>query len=268
MKKLTGEELKRYARQIILPGIGEAGQERLKASSVLVVGAGGLGSPAAFYLAAAGVGRIGIADSDRVDVGNLQRQILHGTSDVGGMKTESAALSLARLNPTVKIVQYPERILPPGALDLARDYDVVVDCCDNFATRYLVNDACMLLGKPYVYGSVFQFEGQASVFLRGKSPCYRCLFPEPPPREVAAGSAEAGIVGTVPGVIGSIQANEALKLLLGIGKTLAGRLLLFNALDSEFRLMNVSRDPGCPLCGKNPKMKKLLDDYDAFCNRE
>ena len=262
---LSNEEIKRYARHLILPEVGLAGQEKLRASSVLCVGAGGLGSPIALYLAAAGVGRLGIVDFDRVDESNLQRQVLHGTADAGRLKTESAREAILRLNPNVAVDLYTEPLSSTNALDVLRPYDVVVDGTDNFPTRYLTNDACVLLGKPNVYGSIFRFEGQASVFdpKRG-APCYRCLYPEPPPPGLVPSCAEGGVLGALPGIIGVIQATEILKLILGIGAPLLGRLLLYNALEMSFRELKLRQDPECPICGKNPTIHELID-YDQFC---
>lgn len=262
---LSNEEIKRYARHLILPEVGMAGQERLRESSVLCVGAGGLGSPIALYLAAAGIGRLGIVDFDRVDESNLQRQVLHGTADAGRLKTESAREAILRLNPNVTVDLYNEPLTSSNALDVLRPYDVVVDGTDNFPTRYLTNDACVLLGKPNVYGSIFRFEGQASVFdpKRG-APCYRCLYPEPPPPGLVPSCAEGGVLGALPGIIGVIQATEILKLILGIGAPLLGRLLLYNALEMSFRELKLRQDPECPICGKNPTIHELID-YDQFC---
>jgi len=263
--ELNDNELRRYSRHLILPEVGTSGQKKIKASSVLCIGAGGLGSPAALYLTAAGVGRLGIVDFDRVDITNLQRQVLHGTPDVGRLKIESARETLRRLNPEVEIVTHAQKLSSENALDLIRPWDIVVDGTDNFSARYLANDACVMLGKPNVYGSIFRFEGQASLFaphLGG--PCYRCLFPEPPPPGMAPSCAEAGVLGVLPGIIGVIQAAEALKLALGCGESLLNRLLLFNALEMRFREIKLRQDPGCPMCGKNASIKKLTD-YAAHC---
>ena len=262
---LNDSELRRYARQLILPEVGREGQKKIRAASVLCVGAGGLGSPLALYLAAAGIGRLGILDFDTVDLSNLHRQVLHGTDDVGRAKTESARDAIARLNPEVEVVVHTTRLTRDNALELLRAYDVIADGTDNFPTRYLVNDACVLLGKPNVYGSVFRFEGQASLFaphLGG--PCYRCLYPEPPPPGSVPGCAEGGVLGVLPGIIGLIQATETLKLILGRGTSLLNRLLLFNALDMTFRELKIRRDPACPLCGSNPTITALMD-YNQFC---
>jgi Dinucleotide-utilizing enzymes involved in molybdopterin and thiamine biosynthesis family 2 len=260
---LSPDELHRYARHLILPGVERAGQERLKAARVLVVGAGGLGSPVALYLAAAGVGTLGLVDFDVVDVTNLQRQLLHGTRDVGRPKLESARDRIREVNPHVVVEPHATKLTSANALEIIGGYDVVVDGTDNFATRYLVNDACVLLGKPNVYGSIFRFEGQASVFSTPTGPCYRCLFPEPPPAGLVPSCAEGGVLGVLPGMIGTIQAAEALKLALGVGTTLAGRLLLVDALTMTVRTVTLRRDPACPACGTHTITE--LIDYDAFC---
>jgi adenylyltransferase/sulfurtransferase len=265
MIELTNEEIRRYSRHLILPEVGMAGQRKIRNTSVLCVGAGGLGSPIAMYLAAAGIGKIGIVDFDTVDVSNLQRQILHSDADVGRPKAESARESIKALNPHVDVELHTVRISSENALDLVRPYDIVVDGTDNFPTRYLTNDACVLLKKPNVYGSIFRFEGQASVFaphLGG--PCYRCLYPEPPPPGMVPSCAEGGVLGVLPGIIGCIQATEILKLALGKGSSLIGRLMLFNALDMKFRELKLRKDPKCPLCGPNPSITGLID-YDQFC---
>lgn len=261
---LSHEEVLRYSRHLILPEVGVEGQARLKDARVLLVGAGGLGSPAALYLAAAGVGALGVVDADRVDASNLQRQVLHGTPDVGRPKTESAADRLREINPHVEVAGFAERLTSANALEILRPFDVIVDGSDNFPTRYLVNDACVLLGKPDIYGAIFRFDGQASVFGAPGGPCYRCLFADPPPPDLVPSCAEAGVLGVLPGIIGSIQATEALKLILGIGQSLAGRLLLFDALKLEFRELAIARDPDCPVCGTHPTVKTLID-YEAFC---
>ena len=260
---LSPEELQRYARHIILPGVELAGQERLKAARVLVIGAGGLGSPVALYLAAAGIGTLGLVDFDVVDVSNLQRQLLHGTNDVGRTKLDSARDRIRDVNPHVRVVAHPARLTSSNALEILRGYDVVVDGTDNFSTRYLVNDACVLLAIPNVYGSIFRFEGQASVFSTPDGPCYRCLFPEPPPPGMVPSCAEGGVLGVLPGLIGTIQATEAIKLVLGIGSSLAGRLLLVDALTMEMRSVKLRRDPQCPACGT--RTITGLIDYDEFC---
>jgi adenylyltransferase/sulfurtransferase len=263
--KLTNEEIRRYSRHLTLPEVGVAGQEKLKAASVLCIGAGGLGSPVAMYLAAAGVGRIGLVDFDVVDETNLQRQIIHGTSAVGRPKLESARARLSDINPHVAVECHAMRLSSENTLELFGCYDVVIDGTDNFPTRYLSNDACVLLKKPNIYGAIFRFEGQASVFaphLGG--PCYRCLFPEPPPPGMVPSCAEGGVLGVLPGVIGVIQATEAIKLILGKGESLLGRLLLYNALDMKFREMRIRRDPACPVCGERRTITKLVD-YEQFC---
>jgi sulfur-carrier protein adenylyltransferase/sulfurtransferase len=261
--KLEPEELVRYSRHIGLAEVGENGQRRLKQSSVLIVGAGGLGSPAALYLAAAGIGRLGIVDHDAVDLSNLQRQVLHDTSRIGLRKTTSANARVHAINPHVQVETFDEELTAANALGIIAGYDVVVDGTDNFKTRYLTNDACVLLGKPNVYGSVLRFEGQASVFATSDGPCYRCLFREPPPPGLVPSCAEAGVLGVLPGLIGTIQATEAIKLVLGAGETLAGRLLLVDALRMSFRTIRLRRDPDCPACGT--RELKALIDYDAFC---
>jgi sulfur-carrier protein adenylyltransferase/sulfurtransferase len=264
---LSQEESLRYARHLILPEIGRAGQARLKSSRVLVIGAGGLGSPIALYLAAAGVGTLGIVDFDVVDASNLQRQIIHGTSDIGRLKLDSATARLREINPHVQVQGYPVRLTSDNALEILRDFDLVIDGTDNFPTRYLVNDACVLLGKPYVYGSVFRFEGQNAVFAVEGGPCYRCLFAEPPPPGLVPSCAEGGVIGVVPGIVGTIQAMEAIKLLLGIGEPLIGKLLIFDAMRMRFRELKLKRDPQCPACGDHPSVTELID-YERFCGVE
>jgi sulfur-carrier protein adenylyltransferase/sulfurtransferase len=261
---LTPDEVKRYSRHLILSEVGMDGQRKLKAAKVLCIGAGGLGSPVAMYLAAAGVGTIGIVDFDTVDVSNLQRQILHGTSDVGRSKLASAKDTLRELNPHVNVVAHEVALSSANALDLFRGYDVVVDGTDNFPTRYLVNDACVLLGIPNAYGSIFRFEGQASVFGAKDGPCYRCLYPEPPPPGLVPSCAEAGVLGILPGLIGTIQATETVKIILGMGQTLAGRFLIYDAMKMRFRELTLRKDPECPVCGINPTVTALID-YDQFC---
>lgn len=262
---LSQEELLRYSRHLTLPQVGVEGQGRLKAAKVVVIGAGGLGSPLVLYLAAAGVGTIGIVDFDSVDTTNLQRQVLYGTTDVGKPKVESAVVRLKDLNPLLKIVCHSAALTSNNALQILGDYDVVVDGTDNFATRYLVNDACGLLGLPNVYGSVFRFEGQVSVFHPGADgPCYRCLYPEPPPPDMAPNCAEGGVLGVLPGVIGTLQATEVIKLILGVGEPLLGRLLMYDALAARFREWSVKRSKSCPLCGDEPSIKELID-YEQFC---
>ena len=262
--ELTGEEVQRYSRHLILPEVGVDGQRRLKAAKVLCVGAGGLGSPAALYLAAAGIGTIGVIDFDAVDMSNLQRQILHGTPDVGRSKLVSARDKLTALNPNVRIESFETALTSKNALEIFRDYDIILDGTDNFATRYLVNDACVLLGKPNAYGSIFRFEGQASVFATKGGPCYRCLYPEPPPPGLVPSCAEGGVLGVLPGVIGTIQATETIKLILGAEGTLIGRLLLYDAWGMRFRELKLRRDPECPVCGDHPTVRELID-YDQFC---
>ncbi|MFM8879349.1 MAG: molybdopterin-synthase adenylyltransferase MoeB, partial [Verrucomicrobiota bacterium] len=265
MFELTNEEIRRYSRHLILPEVGLAGQRKIRNTSVLCIGAGGLGSPIAMYLAAAGVGRLGIVDFDTVDYSNLQRQILHSDADVGTPKADSAKAAIAALNPNVQVDLHKTRISSDNALDLIRPYDIVVDGTDNFPTRYLTNDACVLLKKPNVYGSIFRFEGQASVFAPNLGgPCYRCLYPEPPPPGMVPSCAEGGVLGVLPGIIGCIQATEILKLALGKGSSLIGRLLLFNALDMKFRELKLRKDPKCPVCGPNPTVTQLID-YEMFC---
>ncbi|MGH9329316.1 MAG: molybdopterin-synthase adenylyltransferase MoeB [Vicinamibacterales bacterium] len=261
---LTNEEVQRYSRHLIMPEVGVDGQRRLKAGRVLCIGAGGLGSPAALYLAAAGVGRLGIVDFDVVEHSNLQRQIIHGTPDVGRPKLQSARERLAAINPEVKVETYETKLTSKNALDLFAEYDVIVDGTDNFPTRYLVNDACVLLGKPNAYGSIFRFEGQASVFAVKGGPCYRCLYPEPPPPGLVPSCAEGGVLGVLPGVIGTIQATEAIKLILGAGDPLVGRFLIYDAWRMRFRELKLRRDPACPMCGDRPTIRELID-YEQFC---
>src|SRR3954447_10451779 len=261
---LSNEEVLRYSRHLILPDVGIDGQRKLKAGRILLIGAGGLGSPLALYLAAAGVGTLGLVDFDVVDVSNLQRQVLHGTKDIGRPKLESARERIHDVNPHVQVELYETRLTSANALDIIRDYDVVIDGTDNFATRYLTNDACVLLGKPNVYGSIFRFEGQASAFSAADGPCYRCLYPEPPPPPLVPSCAEGGVLGVLPGVIGTIQATETIKLLTGIGEPLIGRLLLYDALGMSFREMKLRKDPSCPVCGENPTVNELID-YQEFC---
>ena len=264
MLGLNPEEVQRYSRHLMLPEMGVEGQERLKNSSVLCIGAGGLGSPMALYLAAAGVGRLGMVDFDVVEFSNLQRQIIHTTSDVGRSKLTSAREKLEAINPHVKVEAHEVRLSSENVLDLFRDYDVIADGTDNFPTRYLVNDACILTGKPNVYGSIFRFEGQASVFGVPGGPCYRCLYPEPPPPGLVPSCAEGGVLGVLPGMVGTLQATEVIKLLLGIGCPLVGRLVLFDALELNFREVRLRRDPDCPICGDHPTIDKLID-YEQFC---
>ena len=261
---LEGEEVKRYSRHLIMPEVGMDGQRKLKAASVLCVGAGGLGSPAAIYLAAAGIGRIGIVDYDVVDYSNLQRQIIHATPDVGRSKLESAKDRIEALNPHVHVETYETLLSSANAFKLFDPYDVILDGTDNFPTRYLVNDACVLTGKPNAYGSIFRFEGQASVFATKEGPCYRCLYPEPPPPGLIPSCAEGGVLGVLPGVVGLIQATEAIKLILGIGEPLIGRFLIYDALKMRFRELKLKKDPECPVCGVHPTVTKLID-YEQFC---
>ncbi len=261
---LTHEEILRYSRHLLIPEIGLRGQQKLKASSVLVIGTGGLGSPVALYLAAAGVGHIGIVDYDVVDASNLQRQIIHGTSTLGQRKVESARRRMLDLNPDIEVITYDEPFTSENAMRIAADYDVIVDGTDNFPTRYLSNDVAVFLGKPNVYASIFRFDGQVSVFYAKEGPCYRCLFPAPPPPGLVPSCAEGGVLGVLPGVIGSLQATEALKLLLGIGEPLIGRLLLYNALDMSFEFVELKKNPNCRVCGPNADIKELID-YEEFC---
>ncbi len=261
---LTPEELRRYNRHLILPEVGLEGQKKLKAASVLLVGAGGLGSPLALYLAAAGVGRLGLVDFDVVDETNLQRQVLHGTKDVGRPKLESARDRILDINPHVQVDLYETRLTSENALDIIKEYDLVADGTDNFPTRYLVNDACVLAGKPNVYASIFRFEGQVSVFGTPDGPCYRCLYPEPPPPGLVPSCAEGGVLGVLPGLVGTIQATEVIKMILGIGTPLIGRLLLVDALHMQFRTLKVRKNPECPICGEHRTIHELID-YEQFC---
>ncbi len=261
---LSNDEVKRYSRHLIMPEVGMEGQRKLKAAKVLCIGAGGLGLPVAMYLAAAGVGTLGLVDFDTVDFSNLQRQILHGTPDVGRSKLASARDRLQALNPEIEIKTYETALSSENALALFEPWDLIVDGTDNFPTRYLVNDACVLLGKPNVYGSIFRFEGQASVFAAENGPCYRCLYPEPPPPGLVPSCAEGGVLGVLPGIIGTIQATEAIKLIIGVGEPLVGRFLIFDALRMRFRELKLRRDPDCPVCGMNPTVRELID-YEQFC---
>lgn len=263
-RQFSPEQLNRYSRHFLLSEVGEEGQAKLLESKVLLVGAGGLGSPSAFYLAAAGVGTLGLVDHDVVDLSNLQRQILHTNDRIGMPKVESARQTLTALNPDVKVIGYQERLSSENIMELIKDYDVIVDGCDNFPTRYLVNDACVMTGKPNVHGSIFQFEGQAAVFYPGKGPCYRCLFPEPPPPGAAPSCAEAGVLGVLPGLIGCVQALETIKLILGIGRPLIGRMVYFDTLSMEVRIHKLRKDPHCPVCGTQPTITTLID-YEEFC---
>jgi sulfur-carrier protein adenylyltransferase/sulfurtransferase len=261
---LTVDEVRRYSRHLIIPDVGMTGQKRLKNAKVLCVGAGGLGSPALLYLAAAGVGTLGIVDFDVVDESNLQRQVIHGQSDIGRSKADSARDSIREINPYVNVIVHKERLDSDNAMQIFADYDLIVDGTDNFATRYLVNDACVLLGKPYVWGSIYRFDGQASVFWAEYGPCYRCLYPEPPPPGMVPSCAEGGVLGVLCASIGSIQVNEAIKLITGIGEPLAGRLMIYDALEMTYRSVKVRKDPECPVCGKNPTVTELID-YEEFC---
>jgi molybdopterin/thiamine biosynthesis adenylyltransferase/rhodanese-related sulfurtransferase len=264
LPELTAEELGRYARHITLPEVGLEGQRKLKAARVLCVGTGGLGSPLAFYLAAAGIGTLGLVDFDVVDASNLQRQIIHSTRDIGRKKLDSAAEKLTALNPALNVVKHETMLSSANAMEILKDYDIVADGTDNFPTRYLVNDACVLLGKPNVYGSIFRFEGQASVFAAENGPCYRCLYPEPPPPGLVPSCAEGGVLGILPGLVGVIQATEAIKLILGRGDALIGRLLLVDALGMRFRELKLRKNPECPVCGEHPTVTQLID-YQQFC---
>jgi sulfur-carrier protein adenylyltransferase/sulfurtransferase len=261
---LSVDEVKRYSRHLIIPDVGMAGQKRLKNAKVLVVGAGGLGSPALLYLAAAGVGTLGIVDFDTVDESNLQRQIIHGVSDVGKSKAESAKESIAEVNPYVTVILHKERLESDNVMEIFAPYDLIIDGTDNFATRYLVNDAAVLLHKPYVWGSIYRFDGQASVFWADYGPCYRCLYPEPPPPGMVPSCAEGGVLGVLCASIGSIQVNEAIKLITGIGEPLSGRLMIYDALEMSYKTVKINKDPECAVCGKNPTVTELID-YEAFC---
>ncbi len=262
--QLSKEEILRYSRHLIMPEVAMEGQLKLKQAKVLLIGAGGLGAPLALYLAAAGVGTLGIVDFDVVDFTNLQRQIIHDTNDVGRPKLESARDTLHDINPHVEVIAHEARLTSENALEIFKDYDIVADGTDNFPTRYLVNDACVLLGKPNVYGSIFRFEGQASVFYAEQGPCYRCLYPEPPPPGLVPSCAEGGVLGVLPGIVGCIQAIEVIKLILGTGQPLIGRLLLFDALGMKFRELKLRKNPDCPICGEHPTIKELID-YEEFC---
>jgi adenylyltransferase/sulfurtransferase len=267
LPKLTNDEISRYSRHLILPEVGMEGQQKLKAAKVLCVGTGGLGAPLALYLAAAGVGTLGLVDFDTVDASNLQRQIIHSTATVGKLKVDSAEIMLKGLNPYLNVVKHNTMLTSANALEIFKDYDVIADGTDNFQTRYLVNDACVLLNKPNAYGSIFRFEGQASVFATEEGPCYRCLYPEPPPPGLVPSCAEGGVLGILPGLVGVIQATEVIKLILGIGETLAGRLLLVDALTMHFRTLKLRKNPDCPVCGTHPTVTALID-YDQFCGIE
>ena len=263
-ESLTIEEVRRYSRHLIIPDVAMTGQKRLKNARVLAIGAGGLGSPTLMYLAAAGVGTLGVIDYDTVDESNLQRQIIHGQSDIGRSKAESARDSIHEINPLVNVVVHEERLENDNVFEIFGQYDLIVDGTDNFATRYLVNDACVLLGKPYVWGSIYRFDGQASVFWAENGPCYRCLYPEPPPPGMVPSCAEGGVLGVLCASIGSIQATEAIKLLTGIGDSLIGRLMIYDALEMSYRTVKIRKDPECPICGKNPTITELID-YETFC---
>jgi adenylyltransferase/sulfurtransferase len=262
--ELTHDEIMRYSRHLIMPEVGVAGQKKLKASSVLIVGVGGLGSPLAMYLAAAGIGHLGLVDYDVVDFSNLQRQVIHGTSDAGRPKIESARDRLKDVNPYVEVDTYNVSLTSENARNILEGYDLVVDGTDNFPTRYLLNDVCIFTGKPFVFGGIFRFYGQVSVFCTSEGPCYRCLFPSPPPADSVPSCAEGGVLGFLPGTIGTIQASEVLKIILGIGRSLQGRLLTYNALEVDFRIFNIEKDPECPVCGETPSIKELMD-YEEFC---
>jgi molybdopterin/thiamine biosynthesis adenylyltransferase/rhodanese-related sulfurtransferase len=267
LPKLSNDEISRYSRHLILPEVGMEGQQKLKAAKVLCVGTGGLGAPLALYLAAAGVGTLGLVDFDTVDASNLQRQIIHSTATVGKLKVDSAEIMLKGLNPYMNVVKHNTMLTSANALEIFKDYDIIADGTDNFQTRYLVNDACVLLGKPNAYGSIFRFEGQASVFATREGPCYRCLYPEPPPPGLVPSCAEGGVLGILPGLVGIIQATEVIKLILGIGDSLAGRLLLVDALSMQFRTLKLRKNPDCPVCGSHPTVTALID-YDQFCGIE
>ncbi|MCP4428295.1 MAG: molybdopterin-synthase adenylyltransferase MoeB [Chloroflexi bacterium] len=261
---LSHEEVQRYSRHLIMPEVGMTGQKKLKAASVLLIGAGGLGSPLAMYLAAAGIGRIGLVDYDVVDYSNLQRQVIHGTKDVGRLKLQSAKETMLDINPHIQVDTYEVPLTSANALEIFEPYDLIIDGTDNFPTRYLTNDACVLLGKPNVYGSIFRFEGQLSIFHAAEGPCYRCLFPEPPPPGLVPSCAEGGVLGILPGTVGAMQATEAIKYILGIGESMVGRLLLYDALNMEFTEVRLQKNPNCPVCGENPTLTELID-YEQFC---
>jgi sulfur-carrier protein adenylyltransferase/sulfurtransferase len=261
---LTREEILRYSRHLLIPEVGLEGQRKLKSASVLIIGTGGLGSPSSMYLAAAGVGRIGLVDYDVVDSSNLQRQVVHGTSTLGKLKVDSARERLLDINPDIEVETYNEPFTSENAMQIARDYDILIDGTDNFPTRYLVNDVCVMLGKPNVYGSIYRFEGQVSVFDARSGPCYRCLFPEPPPPGLVPSCAEGGVLGVLPGTIGTLQATEALKLIIGIGTPMIGKLMLYDAMDMSFTFVKLRKNPNCKVCGPNPEVTHLID-YEAFC---
>ena len=264
MADFTEKQIERYSRHIILPEVGGKGQKKLLESSVLIIGAGGLGSPSAYYLGAAGIGKIGIIDGDVVELSNLQRQIIHSTTDLGKPKVESAKETINKLNNDVNVITYKDRINSGNIMKIIKDYDLILDGCDNFPTRYLVNDACVFAKKTNIHGSIFRFEGQATVFKPFEGPCYRCLYPHPPPPGAVPSCQEAGVLGVLPGIIGIIQAIEAIKIILGIGESLIGRLLMYDALDMEFRELKIRKDPACPIFGENPSIKELID-YEQFC---
>ena len=264
-KKLTKQELIRYSRHLVLPEVGMEGQEKIRQGKVLIVGLGGLGSPAALYLAAAGIGTIGLVDFDKVDESNLQRQIIHSTKDIGTLKTESAKNSINNLNPNVKVEIHNEKLNSKNVMEIIKKYDVVIDGSDNFPTRYLVNDACVFLRKPNVYGSIYRFEGHTTVFNYDDGPCYRCLFPNPPPKDSIPSCAEAGVLGVLPGIIGTIQATEVLKIVLGVGETLSSRFLVYDALSMKFKELKLGKNKNCPICGESPRIKELMG-YEQFCN--
>jgi len=264
MIEFTDEQIERYSRHIILPEVGGSGQQKMLEARVLLLGAGGLGSPAAYYLAAAGIGNLGIVDFDQVDLSNLQRQIIHSTERIGMLKTESAKKTIQALNPDVNVTLYNEKMDSSNIMSLIKDYDYVVDGSDNFPTRYLVNDACVMKNKTLIHGSIYRFEGQVTVFKPGDGPCYRCLYPEPPPPGMVPNCQEGGVLGVLAGVIGNLQVVEVLKLILGIGKPLVGKLLIYDALNTEFRSLRLRRDTNCPICGEKPTIKELVD-YEEFC---
>mgnify|MGYP001311292916 FL=1 len=264
MIEFTDEQIERYSRHIILPEVGGSGQQKMLEARVLLLGAGGLGSPAAYYLAAAGIGNLGIVDFDQVDLSNLQRQIIHSTERIGMLKTESAKKTIQALNPDVNVTLYNEKMDSSNIMSLIKDYDYVVDGSDNFPTRYLVNDACVMKNKTLIHGSIYRFEGQVTVFKPGDGPCYRCLYPEPPPPGMVPNCQEGGVLGVLAGVIGNLQVVEVLKLILGIGKPLIGKLLIYDALNTEFRNLRLRRDANCPICGEKPTIKELVD-YEEFC---
>ena len=267
MIEFTDEQIERYSRHIILPEVGGAGQQKMLEARIILLGAGGLGSPAAYYLAAAGIGNLGIVDFDQVDLSNLQRQIIHSTERIGMLKTESAKKTIQALNPDVNVTLYNEKIDSSNILSIIKDYDYVVDGSDNFPTRYLVNDACVMENKTLIHGSIYRFEGQVTVFKPNSGPCYRCLYPEPPPPGMSPNCQEGGVLGVLAGIVGNLQVVEVLKLILGIGEPLVGKLLIYDALKTEFRNLNLRKDASCPLCGEEPTIKELID-YEEFCGTE